>query len=257
MERLRDFFEVGRVAMRTDDAVVYEVSSLKDLQIILKHLEAYPLITGKWVDLQLFKQVIELMNNQEHLTLKGLAKIVNIKASMNFGTISESIMSMFSPIEPVKRPAITGFTIYHPYWVTGYVEGEGMFFVNIYKRKDTVLGEGVKLVFKITQDRKNIALLESFVNVFTAGKVYKQSPTVKVLDFLITGLADITKHLIPFFQSYPLEGAKKEDFEDFVKVGELMKSKAHLNKEGLEQIRLIKSGMNSEQSVGYFVTNRY
>ena len=139
--------------MRSDDAVVYEVSSLKDLQIILKHLEAYPLITDKGVDLQLFKQVVELMKDQEHLTLKGLAKIVNIKASMNFGTISESIMSMFSPIEPVKRPAITGFTIYHPYWVTGYVEGEGMFFVNIYKRKDTVLGEGVKLVFKITQDR--------------------------------------------------------------------------------------------------------
>lgn len=55
------------------------------------------------------------MKNQEHLTLKGLAKIVNIKASMNFGTISESIMSMFSPIEPVKRPERTGFTIYHPY----------------------------------------------------------------------------------------------------------------------------------------------
>jgi len=28
-------------------AVVYEVSSLKDLPIILKHLEAYPLITDK------------------------------------------------------------------------------------------------------------------------------------------------------------------------------------------------------------------
>ena len=122
-----------------------------------------------------------------------------------------------------------------------------MFFVNIYKRKDTVLGEGVKLVFKITQDRKNLALLESFTSVFTVGKVYKQSPTVRVLDFMITGLADITKYLIPFFQAYPLEGAKKEDFEDFVKVGELMKSKAHLNKDGLEQIRLIKSGMNSNR----------
>lgn len=115
LERLRDFFEIGRVSMRSDDAVVYEVSSLKDLQIILKHLEAYPLITDKGVDLQLFKQVVELMNNQEHLTLKGLAKIVNIKASMNFGTISESIKSMFSSIEPVKRPERADFTIYHPY----------------------------------------------------------------------------------------------------------------------------------------------
>ena len=89
LEKLRDFFEVGRVAMRSDDAVVYEVSSLKDLQIILKHLEAYTLITDKGVDIKLFKKVVELMKDQENLNLKGLAKIVNIKASMNFVTIYE------------------------------------------------------------------------------------------------------------------------------------------------------------------------
>lgn len=122
-----------------------------------------------------------------------------------------------------------------------------MFFVNIYKRTDTVLGEGVKLVFKITQDRKNMALLESFTDIFTVGKVYKQSPTVKVMDFMITGLANITKYVIPFFQAHPLEGAKKNDFEDFIKVADLMKTKSHLNKNGLEQIRLIKSGMNSKR----------
>lgn len=104
-------------------------------------------------------------------------------------------------------------------------------------------------MFKITQDRRNFALLKSFTNVFTAGKVYEQSPTVKVLDFLITGLglADITKYVIPFFHAYPLEGAKKNDLNDFFKVAELMKSKAHLNKDGLEQIRSIKSGMNSNR----------
>lgn len=155
------------------------------------------------------------MINQEHLTMEGLAKIVNIKASMNFGTIPEGIVSLFPANEPVKRPVRTDFSIYNPYWVVGYVEGEGMFFVNIYKRKDTVLGEGVKLVFKITQDRRNFALLKSFTNVFTAGKVYEQSPTVKVLDFLITGLGDITKYVIPFFHAYPLEGAKKNDLNDF------------------------------------------
>jgi len=155
--------------------------------------------------------------------------------------------SLLSDIEPVKRPILTNCSIYHPYWVVGYVEGEGMFFVNIYKRTDTVLGEGIKLVFKITQDRKNIALLENFTNIFTVGKVYKQSPTVKVVDFMITGLADITKYVIPFFQAHPLEGAKKKDFEDFIRVAELMKIKSHLNKNGLEQIRSIKSGMNSKR----------
>jgi hypothetical protein len=248
LKKFRDFFGVGRVAIRSDGAVVYEVSSLKDLQIILKHLETYPLITDKWADLQLFKQVVELMVNKEHLTMEGLVKIINIKASMNFGTISETIRSLIpTNIEPVKRPAITNIKIYSPNWVVGYIEGEGMFFVNIYKKKESVLGEGVKLVFKVTQDRKNLALLESFTNVFTAGKVYQQSPTAKVMDFLITGLADITKYVIPFFQGHPLEGAKKNDFKDFMKVAELMKAKAHLNKDGLEKIRLIKQGMNSNR----------
>lgn len=233
--------------MRSDGAVVYEVSSLKYLPIILNHLEAYPLITDKWADFQLFKQVVELMASQEHLTMEGLAKIVNIKASMNFGAISEVMSSLLSGIEPVKRPIRTNCTIYHPYWVVGYIEGEGMFFVNIYKRTDTVLGEGVKLVFKITQDRKNIALLENFTSIFTVGKVYRQSPTVKVVDFMITGLADITKYVIPFFQAHPLEGAKKKDFSDFIRVADLMKIKSHLNKNGLEQIRTIKSGMNSKR----------
>lgn len=187
------------------------------------------------------------MINKEHLTKEGLTKIVNIKASMNFGTMPKSIVSLFPTINPIKRPVRTDFTIYHPYWVVGYVEGEGMFFINLYKRKDTVLGEGVKLVFKITQDKRNLPLLESFTNIFTVGKVYKQSPTVKVLDFMITGLADITKYVIPFFQAHPLEGAKKDDFNDFVKVAELMKSKTHLNKYGLEQIRSIKLGMNSNR----------
>jgi len=101
--------------------------------------------------LQLFTQARELMLNQEHLTMEGLAKIVNIKASMNFGTLSEIVLSLFPSIEPVKRPKITDVDIKDPNWVIGFVEGEGMFFVNIYKRKDSVLGEGVKLVFKITQ----------------------------------------------------------------------------------------------------------
>ena len=61
---------------------------------------------------------------------------------------------------------------------------------------------------------------------------------------MVTGLMSITENIIPFFLAYPLEGGKKKEFEDFVKVAEFMKNKAHLNKDGLEQIRDIMSGMN-------------
>jgi len=129
--------------------------------------------------------------------------------------------------------------------VSGFVDGEGCFFVNIYKRKDSVLGEGVKLVFKITQDNRNSDLLMCFVKTFGCGAIYSQSKsTGSVQDFMVTGLSHITEKVIPFFLAHPLQGAKKKELADFIKVAELMKLKAHLTKEGLEKIRAIKLGMN-------------
>ena len=40
-------------------------------------------------------------------------------------------------------------------------------------------------------------------------------------------------------------GKKILDFEEFCKVAELMQNKAHLTQSGLEEIRIIKAGMNT------------
>ena len=55
------------------------------------------------------------MVNKEHLTKEGLVKIVNIKASMNFGTVSETIRGLFPTIERVERPVVTNLKIYNPH----------------------------------------------------------------------------------------------------------------------------------------------
>lgn len=52
LEKIRCFFGVGHVSDRKDGAVVYNVSSIKDLQVILEHLENYPLISDKWADVE-------------------------------------------------------------------------------------------------------------------------------------------------------------------------------------------------------------
>lgn len=54
----------------------------------------------------------------------------------------------------------------------------------------------------------------------------------------------MTDKLLPFFQKYPIQGVKLQDYFDFVSVIELMKNKVHLTEEGLDHIRKIKSGMN-------------
>ena len=62
--------------------------------------------------------------------------------------------------------------------------------------------------------------------------------------FTVTRISDITDKIVPFFDRYPIWGAKAKDFEDFKEASVLIKSKAHLIKEGLDKILLIKSRMN-------------
>jgi hypothetical protein len=249
LDLIRNYFGVGKVIRRKDGAFYYRVSQIKDLLLVLAHFDKYPLLTQKGVDLALFKQAVDKMSRKEHLTPEGLQEIVNLKASMNFEVLSDKLLSAFPGAQAVSRPPITPLAIYSPEWVSGFVDGEGCFYINIYKRKDSVLGEGVKLVFKVTQDNRNSDLLASFVEIFKCGAIYSQSKsTGTVEDFTVTGLSDIRNRIIPFFLAHPLQGAKQKEFADFVKAAELMALKAHLTKEGLEEIRAIKLGMNFKRS---------
>ena len=54
-----------------------------------------PLLTQKGGDLELFKQIVEKVNHKEHLTEEGMQEIVNRKASMNFGVLSDNLLSAF------------------------------------------------------------------------------------------------------------------------------------------------------------------
>jgi hypothetical protein len=95
--------------------VNYSIDSIKDLNNLILYLEKYPLLTQKAADLLLFKKAVELVNNKAHLTLEGLEKIVNIKASMNLG-LSDMLISEFPGYVPVERPVINNDNvILNPY----------------------------------------------------------------------------------------------------------------------------------------------
>jgi hypothetical protein len=64
------------------------------------------------------------------------------------------------------------------------------------------------------------------------------------VNFVTSRLSDIGEKIIPFFHKYQIEGVKGQDFADFCKVYELMKVRAHLSPDGMEQIRVIKASMN-------------
>jgi hypothetical protein len=116
MLNLKQFFceDIGKITI-FKDTCSYRVNKLKDiLQIIIPHFDKYPLATQKLADYMLFKEIVSLMKNKEHLTLDGLNKILSYKASLNLG-LSEKLKDKFSDIEAVKRPLIIDKDIPSPF----------------------------------------------------------------------------------------------------------------------------------------------
>jgi hypothetical protein len=96
---------IGRFAKHGKTAIQYTVTSKEELKVILDHFDKYPLITQKRADYLLFKRALDLFNNKEHLTKKGMDKIVAIKASINLGLNGELKLA-FPDIVPVTRPLV-------------------------------------------------------------------------------------------------------------------------------------------------------
>jgi hypothetical protein len=109
------FGGIGSISKNKNrEEVNYSVNSLKELTtVIIPHFLKYGLLTQKAADFFLFSRVVELKNTKEHLTLEGLLKIINIKASINLG-ISETLKSHFKNIFPIDRPIIITKNIQNP-----------------------------------------------------------------------------------------------------------------------------------------------
>jgi hypothetical protein len=72
----------------------FRVRKLNELVELVKFFDKYPLISWKKGDYLLFKRLISIMQLKEHLTLEGLQKIVNIRATLNYG-LSKELQFMF------------------------------------------------------------------------------------------------------------------------------------------------------------------
>ena len=102
----------------------------------------------------------------------------------------------------------------------------------------------ISLRFTITQHVRDSVLIDSFLNYLGCGRCYSSRNEVS---FITSSFSDIKNKIIPIFDKCILLGTKKEDFQDFKKVAELMESKDHLTEEGIKKITFIKSNMNSKR----------
>ena len=130
-------------------------------------------------------------------------------------------------------------------WITGFVDGEGCFYVGINEHSEMTAGYQVLPEFTVVQHERDVQLLYALKSYFGCGVVRKNHGDR--MAFRVRKLEHLYERIIPFFLKHPLKSKKNTDFKKFRRVILKMKAGEHLTRDGIEEIRRIASQMNRGQ----------
>ena len=258
LKQIQNTLGVGKISKSSGKSVIYAVDSIKEIPVIIKHFDMYPLITQKCVDYSIFKQCFEIINRGEHLIEKGLSEIITLKSGMNLG-LPDYLKFSFPNLIEKERPNYSFKGIPHPFWISGFTSGDGSFHIGVdnYNKNPRVFPRfGIHLHIRELEVLKGIYTYlysnnwveNKTIEVKESDKKKKISILEKSVNFQITKFSDITNKIIPFFNQYPILGVKSLDFIDFKKVCNIIKTKEHLiSLSVFNNILEIKSGMNQNR----------
>ncbi len=136
-----------------------------------------------------------------------------------------------------------------PQNISGFVVGEGCFYVESGKDPDYKLGYRIRAGFEIELVEEDIEVLESIRNQLGCGNIYhvdfgryKEYSSKKWkrhVKYRISNQQDIIEKVVPFFKQYPLFGKKQKVFEVFCQIVERLQNKDHLSATKLEEVKAL------------------
>ena len=111
-------------------------------------------------------------------------------------------------------------------WVVGFVDGEGCFSCPIYPCGKMTLRWQVRPEFAVVQAASSRDVLEELVRFFQCGKVYRNrrrdNHREDLYRYCVQRIGDLRQNIVPFFKEHPLRTSKRENFEKFARIIELM-----------------------------------
>lgn len=165
--RIKEYFgDVGTISFEKNFAkfTIIKVSDL--IEKVIPHFERQPLLTKKYADFELFRQIILILKEESRLSEKGFIKVLNLRYNLNNG-ISEELKVLYPNLIPISRPEVPEGVIY-PEWLLGFVDGEGSFnVVTVEKMSNAAptlsISYKVWLYFQITQHSRDTLLAPYFL----------------------------------------------------------------------------------------------
>ena len=146
-----------------------------------------------------------------------------------------------------RKGRISPYKPLNPYYVIGFIDGEGCFSVSFGRHKTLKRKTEIRAEFSIELRADDKGILERIRQTIGCGKIYNCDyerygwhPHVK---YKIGSIKEIESCLIPFLDRYPLQAKKKEVYQRFRKVIKIMGRKGHLEDGGFKEIQRLRSEM--------------
>nr|AGN49028.1 LAGLIDADG endonuclease [Botrytis cinerea B05.10] len=129
----------------------------------------------------------------------------------------------------------------NPWFVTGFIDGDGSFAVSIAKKKSGI-GWKIQPILTIGLDQKDLDLLVQIKDFFKVGKIYTSKRGI--IYYTVGSTKDLIKYILPHFDKYPLATAKLKDYLVFKKIILLMEKGEHNYLPGLLKIFSLRAILN-------------
>lgn len=158
--------------------------------------------------------------------------------------IARSQLSYSTPLNGGGRtkPVVT------PEYIVGLTDGEGCFYVNLRPARSATGKPWVETHFYIKVRIEDRPMLESVQQVLGVGAIYLQKENrpnhTDCCRYEVNNRSDIRSIIIPLFRDYPLQSVKRNDFEIFKTIAEMVDRKEHLTPQGFSVISQLKYSMN-------------
>ena len=108
-----------------------------------------------------------------------------------------------------------------PWWIVGFVDGEGCFSVSTFRNSTHKSGYQTLYEFVVTQGEKSKSAMEAIKKYFDCGGIYinrrYDNHKYNLLRYCVRKQEDLRNKIVPFFRKYPLQSAKRKQFELFCK----------------------------------------
>jgi hypothetical protein len=136
-------------------------------------------------------------------------------------------------------------------WITGFVDGEGCFFVGINANATMTAGFQVLPEFTVVQHKRDVQILHALKAHFGCGVVRVNHGDR--MAYRVRSKEHLLEHIVPFFMKHSLKTKKRVDFMKFRQVLLLMEKNAHLTSDGVEEIRRIAGQMNCASNPAFAI----